>query len=42
MGILDRYQSVNYDLPEGHYQATLARLEINARQGAWKDPETLV
>ncbi len=28
MGILDRYQSINYDLPEGHYQATLDRLEI--------------
>jgi len=28
MGILSRYQSASYDLPEGHYQATLDRLEI--------------
>ena len=28
MGILSRYQSASYDLPEGRYQATLDRLEI--------------
>ena len=39
MGILDRYQSINYNLPEGHYQATLDRLEIKPSKSG---NETLV